>query len=107
MKKNYHTVELARLYENQGYYALALEHYSSVLAGDEKNEKLSEAVKRVTLKIEQGEKGAAEKKVSILFEQWLELLMLEKKLKMYRNIQKISSRLSVKAKDLISCHQSD
>lgn len=90
MGKNYHTIELARLYENQGYYAMAMEHYSSVLAGDEKNEKLSEAVKRVKLKIEQGEKGTAEKKVAILFEQWVKLLMLEKKLKMYRNIQKNS-----------------
>ncbi|GEM_PF-4051408 len=80
MKENLHTIELGRLYEDQGYYTMAMEHYSALLTGDEKNKELSDAVKRVKLKIEQGDKEAACKKVSVLFEKWIELLILEKRL---------------------------
>jgi len=86
MEQKYHTLELARLYENQGYYSLALENYSSLLAKDENNVELTKTVQRMKSKIENPDN--AEKRIEKLCEEWISLLILKKRLAMYETIQK-------------------
>ena len=86
MEQKYHTLELARLYENQGYYRQAYENYSSLLAEDENNVELSKAVQRMKSKLKNLDNG--EKIIEKLFEEWISLLILKKKLAMFETIQK-------------------
>ena len=86
MEQEYHTLELARLYEHQGYYSKALENYSSLLAEDENNVELAKAVQRMKSKIENPDN--AEKRIENLCEEWIRLLILKKRLTMYETIRK-------------------
>ncbi len=88
MEEEYHTLELARLYEEQGHYSKALENYSFLLRHNRNNEKLSEAVERMKSKIKRENEGNEEKRIKELFEEWINLLILKKKLIMYETIQK-------------------
>lgn len=86
MEQKYHTLELARLYENQGYYSMAYENYASLLAKDENNVELSKAVQKMKSKM--ANPVNAEKTIEKLCEEWISLLILKKKLAMYETIQK-------------------
>ncbi len=94
MKK---TVELAKVYENQGYYKEALEIYS-FLDKEQTSDVVKAGLKRMGKKMEEEisdsdftQNISKEKKISMLFEKWLNLMILEQRL---INFKKMKSRLS-------------
>jgi hypothetical protein len=94
MKK---TVELAKVYENQGYYKEALEIYS-FLDKEQTSDVVKAGLKRMGKKVEEEisdsdftQNLSKEKKISMLFERWLHLMMLKQRL---INFKKMKSRLS-------------
>jgi hypothetical protein len=94
MKK---TVELAKVYENQGYYKEALEIYS-FLDKEQSSDVIKAGLKRMGKKMEEEisdsdftQNISKEKKISMLFERWLNLMILEQRL---INFKKMKSRLS-------------
>ena len=94
MKK---TVELAKVYENQGYYKEALEIYS-ILDKEQTSDVVKEGLKRMGKKMEEEisdsdftQNISKEKKIAILFERLLNLMILEQRL---INFKKMKSRLS-------------
>jgi hypothetical protein len=94
MKK---TVELAKVYENQGYYKEALEIYS-FLDKEQTSDVVKAGLKRMGKKMEEEisdsdftQNISKGKKISMLFERWLNLMMLKQKL---INFKKMKSRLS-------------
>jgi hypothetical protein len=94
MKK---TVELAKVYENQGYYKEALEIYS-FLDKEQSSDVIKAGLKRMGKKVEEEihdsdftQSISKEKKISMLFERWLNLVILKQRL---INFKKIKSRLS-------------
>ena len=97
MSENMKTVELAKIYENQGYYKEALEIYS-FLDKEQTSDAVKAGLKRMKKKMEDKipdsgfkESTFKEKKISMLFEKWLNLMMLKQKL---INFKRIKSRLS-------------
>jgi len=97
MNQDMKTVELAKVYENQGYYKEALEIYS-FLDREQTSDVVKAGLKRMGKKMEEEipgldvtQKISKEKKISMLFERWLNLMILKKKL---INFKKIKSRLS-------------
>ncbi|MDA3917008.1 MAG: hypothetical protein PF690_08555 [Deltaproteobacteria bacterium] len=91
------TVELAKVYENQGYYREALEIYS-FLNKEQTSDVVQEGLKRMEKKMEEDipdsgftQNISKEKKISMLFERWLNLMILKQRL---INFKKIKSRLS-------------
>jgi len=97
MSEDMKTVELAKVYENQGYYKEALEIYS-FLDKEQTSDAVKEGLKRMEKKMEDQisdsdfkESISKEKKISMLFEKWLNLMMLKQKL---INFKRIKSRLS-------------
>ncbi len=94
MKK---TVELAKVYENQGYYKEALEIYA-FLDKEQSSSIIKAGLKRMGEKMEEEisdsdftQNISKEKKISMLFERWLNLMILEQRL---INFKKMKSRLS-------------
>ncbi len=94
MKK---TVELAKVYENQGYYKEALEIYS-FLDKEQTSDVVKEGLKRMGKKMEEEisdsdvtKNMSKGKKISVLFEKLLNLMILKQKL---INFKKMKSRLS-------------
>jgi len=94
MKK---TVELAKVYENQGYYKEAFEIYS-FLDKEQTSDVVKAGLKRMGKKMEEEisdsdftQNISKEKKISMLFERWLNLMILEQRL---INFKKMKSRLS-------------
>ncbi len=94
MKK---TVELAKVYENQGHYKEALEIYS-FLDKEQTSDVVKAGLKRMGKKMEEEisdsdftQNISKEKKISMLFEKWLNLMILEQRL---INFKKMKSRLS-------------
>ncbi len=91
MKQDIGTLELARLYERQGYYKDALEMYlclNNQTAGGE----IQEGIARLNKKLEHIRiKTHPEEKISFLFEKWLMLVVLRHRLD---NFIKIKKRLS-------------
>ncbi len=94
MKK---TVELAKVYENQGYYKEALEIYS-FLDKEQTSDVVKEGLKRMGKKMEEEisdsdvtKNMSKGKKISVLSEKLLNLMILKQKL---INFKKMKSRLS-------------
>jgi len=97
MSEDMKTVEFAKIYENQGYYKEALEIYS-FLDKEQTSDAVKAGLKRMEKKMEDKipdsgfkECTSKEKKISMLFEKWLNLMMLKQKL---INFKRIKSRLS-------------
>ncbi len=92
MNTEFKTLELAKLFESQGHYQDALEIYESLAQTDDDPD-ISDACKRL-----RGLTGSSEKQfgegssqhMAGLLETWLRLLILKKRLGLYR---KITSRL--------------
>lgn len=86
MNQDMKTVELAKVYENQGYYKEALEIYS-FLDREQTSDVIKAGLKRMGKKMEEEisdfdvtkniSKG---KKISMLFERWLNLMILKQRL---------------------------
>ncbi|MEN8210712.1 MAG: hypothetical protein ABFR31_03270 [Thermodesulfobacteriota bacterium] len=97
MSEDMKTVELAKVYENQGYYKEALEIYS-FLDKEQASDAVTAGLKRMEEKMENKipdsdfkESIAKEKKIFMLFEKWLNLMVLKQRL---INFKRIKSRLS-------------
>jgi len=97
MNQDMKTVELAKVYENQGYYKDALEIYS-FLDKEKTSDEIKAGLKRMEKKIKEEipdsdftKNISKEKKISMLFERWLNLVILKQRL---INFKKIKSRLS-------------
>ncbi len=86
------TLELAKIYENQGYYEDAFEIYSFL---DEKNSsnEIKEGLARMEKRIKDEEEHESHPKenISRLFEKWLKLMVLKQRLD---HFTRIKSRLS-------------
>ncbi|OQY00748.1 MAG: hypothetical protein B6I26_06975 [Desulfobacteraceae bacterium 4572_130] len=91
IKNKYYTVELAKLYEKQGYFKQAITCYSAVFKKDKKNKTLFNNIKRLEILIKKNEKSCMERKLKKLFKEWIELLFLEKRTK---NLKNNSSQIS-------------
>jgi len=96
MNQDMKTVELAKVYENQGYYKDALEIYS-FLDKEKTSDEIKAGLKRMEKKIKEEipdsdftKNISKEKKISMLFERWLNLMILKQRL---INFKKIKSRL--------------
>ena len=95
MNQDMKTVEFAKVYENQGYYKEALEIYS-FLDNEQTSDAVKEGLKRMEKKM--GEEISdsdftqdisKEKKISILFERWLNLMILKQRLSNSKKIKSV------------------
>jgi flagellin-specific chaperone FliS len=107
MSQDIKTCELAKVYENQGYYKEAFEIYSFLntqhfntqhLNKQQALEEVQSGLKRMEKKMEEKKSDSdfkvgisKEKKISMLLEKWLNLLILKQRLV---NFKKIKARLS-------------
>ena len=90
MTQDIKTLELARIYENQGYYKDAFEIYS-FLNEQGTTAEIQAGLNRMEKKMENENKDAHPKKIAALFEKWLMLMVLKQRL---GNFIKIKSRLT-------------
>jgi hypothetical protein len=97
MNQDIKTLELAKVYENQGYHKEAFEIYS-FLNCEQDSDAVQEGLKRMEKKIEEEpnysdlqETISSKKKISLLLEKWLNLMILKQRLV---NFKKIKARLS-------------
>ncbi len=91
MNQDIRTLELARLYERQGYYQDALEMYLH-LDTRETGSEIQAGITRMNKKMEDaGHQPHPQEKISFLFEKWLMLMVLRHRLD---NFIKIKKRLS-------------
>ncbi|MCK5162704.1 MAG: hypothetical protein KAQ72_03255 [Desulfobacula sp.] len=91
MNNELETLELAKVYESQGYYKDALKIYSLLDANQTSNE-IKDGLERMETKMkEQGNMFHPEENISRLFEKWLMLMVLKQRLD---NFKKIKLRLS-------------
>ena len=78
-KSKYYTVELAKLYEKQGYLKKAIKCYSGVFKKDIKNKTVFNNIKRLEILIKKNEKAYQKQNLKKLFKEWIELLFWEKR----------------------------
>jgi hypothetical protein len=91
MSQDIRTLELARMYERQGYYKDALEIYSH-LHDQKTGKEIQAGINRMNEKLEKaGLEPLPEEKTALNFEKWLMLLILRHRL---NNFIKIRKRLS-------------
>ncbi|MCD4677256.1 MAG: hypothetical protein K8S18_14865 [Desulfobacula sp.] len=91
MNNDLKTLELAKVYESQGYYKDALKIYSLLDANQTSNE-IKDGLERMETKMkEQGSTLHSGENISRLFEKWLMLMVLRQRLD---NFKKIKLRLS-------------
>ncbi len=95
MTDEFKTVELARVYENQGWHKEALDIYQYLEAEAEDTtlkSDMAQACLRIKAALEAGpagnpEAGVPENRMEDLLEQWVKLLILEKRLEMFEKIR--------------------
>lgn len=81
------TLELAKVYESQGYNEEAFEIYSFLAEKNSSNE-IKAGLERLKKKInEKGSNADPEEKISGLFEKWLMLMVLKQRLDNFRRIK--------------------
>lgn len=88
MNQDIRTLELARLYERQGYYKDALETY--LCLDDQKaGPEIQAGIKRMTKQMEGEDLHVRSgEKISVLFEKWLMLMVLRHRLDNFIKIRK-------------------
>ncbi|MEA1968314.1 MAG: hypothetical protein U9N77_08845 [Thermodesulfobacteriota bacterium] len=86
MKNNYYTFELALLYEEQGVYEKALEYYKALLKESPLKAELSDAVERVKGLLARQTEVTAKNRLSELFEEWVELLLIKQRYQFINSI---------------------
>jgi len=86
------TLELAKVYENQGYYEDAFEIYL-ILDAKESSSEIKDGLARMEKRIkdEEEHESLPKENISRLFEKWLNLMVLKQRLD---NFTRIRSRLS-------------
>ncbi|MBI9090351.1 MAG: tetratricopeptide repeat protein [Desulfobacterium sp.] len=71
-----HTAELGHLYEAQGYYKKAREHFGAVLAKDPDNLLIRAALERVSARTEAVDEMS---RLTGLVDKWVRLLLLKRR----------------------------
>lgn len=95
MTQEFTTLELAKIYQRQGYYQDAFEIYS-ILDAQESTAETREGLRQLESKLESEEKNMAEeepqseKKIYRLVEKWLRMMVLKKRL---GDVKKMKARL--------------
>ncbi len=87
------TIELAKIYENQGFCRKALEIYRELAAQGNDSDQVESALERLESMVEDQTCGTGSEhaeKISALLEKWLRLMVLQQRLD---NFKKIKSRL--------------
>lgn len=92
MNQEFVTMEMAQAYEAQGYYREALDIYHHLAQDPVSGSMAREAVIRVEAAMDAAlETGFhepdPEKRIEILLEQWLRLLIVKKRLELFRKIK--------------------
>ena len=96
MSEDIKTLELAKIYESQGYFKDAFKIYSFLSSqegsGEAKSDKvlldIKEGLLRTKEKLETQESDSNSKdNISRLFENWLMLMLLEKRLAVFKKIK--------------------
>ncbi|WP_022668331.1 hypothetical protein [Desulfospira joergensenii] len=94
MNQEFMTMEMAKVYENQGHYQEALDIYQSLadLNDHDSGAKIREAIARVEAAQANPPKAVVNesdpgKRIQDLLEQWLRLLILKKRLGLFRKIK--------------------
>ncbi|MCG8566280.1 MAG: hypothetical protein MI747_14480 [Desulfobacterales bacterium] len=94
MESDYNTLELARIYENQGYFEDALSVYTALDASAQGQDlEIHAACQRMTkalgMDAQEGplESQDAQGRVKGLMEQWMELLVAEQRLRVFQDIK--------------------
>jgi len=90
MSQDIKTLELARIYESQGYYKDAHEIYSFIDSQGTTNDIRAGLMRMEKRMKDEGHRFHPEEKISRLFEEWLMLMVLKHQL---NNFRKIKSRL--------------
>lgn len=97
MSQEFNTLELARIYERQGYFQDAFDMYQALFAESlqkddtEWGQKIEAGLKRMESVLEnQAMEPLADtppkKRIDLLFEQWLILLMLQKRVNLMKQV---------------------
>jgi hypothetical protein len=87
MNQELKTLEVARIYESQGYFEEALEIYSFLESRKTSNEFKAD-LKRMKKRMEdKGQERHPEEKISILYQEWLSLMMLKHRLDNFKKIK--------------------
>jgi len=86
MTNQYYTFELVSLYERQGKYQTALTGYQALLKDQPNDRNLIDSIERVTRFLQENQDEIAPKKLFNLFEQWIQLLLIEKRKDALMNI---------------------
>ncbi|MEA2062028.1 MAG: hypothetical protein U9P10_16335 [Thermodesulfobacteriota bacterium] len=79
MTTQYDTLELVRLYERQGKYERALAGYQALLKDLPNDRNLLDSIDRVKAFLQENQDEITRKKLFDLFDQWIQLLLIEKK----------------------------
>ena len=92
MNQEFITMEMAKAYEGQGHFKDALDIYKSFAEDPVSGSKAREAVARVEAAMENLAKAGSgepdhERRIEMLLEQWLRLLILKKRLGLFRKIK--------------------
>ncbi len=97
MSQEFNTLELARIYERQGYFQDAFDMYQALSTeslheeNPERGQKINSGLKRMASALENQAMeslaiAAPEKRIDILLEQWLILLMLQKRVDLMKQV---------------------
>lgn len=87
MKQELKTLEVARIYESQGYFEEAMEIYS-FLDGREASAEVKDGLRRMGEKMEdKGQGSLPEKNISRLYQEWLGLMILEFRLDNFKKLK--------------------
>ena len=87
MKQALKTLEVARIYENQGYFEEALEIYL-FLDGRETSTEIKAGLKRMGEKMEdKGQVSLPEENISRLYQEWLSLMILKFRLDNFKKLK--------------------
>ncbi len=98
MNEEFNTVELARVYEDQGHFREALDIYKGLGGSGQDgltDSEISRAVERLETALENSasqpksplDVGESGKRIEHLLEQWLRLLILRKRLSLFQKIR--------------------
>ncbi len=87
MNQELKTLEVAGIYESQGYFEEALEIYS-FLDGQETSVEVRAGLQRMRERMEdKGQKSLSEENISRLYQEWLGLMILKQRLDNFKKIK--------------------
>lgn len=101
MSQEFNTLELARIYESQGYFQDAFDMYQALLTergqidDPARGQKINAGLKRMESALENQPRqslaqNTLEKRIDLLWEQWLTLLVLQKRVDLMKPLTHLS-----------------